>query len=120
MELLTGRGEEKENAPNQKAGVVDLWIKVWEELYRLAARDVVVEVEHVKAYRTKKDKKDMSRFERFVTEGNEKADEMAKAGAMRRIYGGNESNDNAARKRRGVCSCAVRSQLFTVWWRERL
>ena len=38
-----------------------------------------VEVEHVKAHRTKKDKKEMSHFERFV---NEKADELAKAGAM--------------------------------------
>ena len=37
-------------------------------------------MEHVKAYRTKKDKKDMSHFEKFVTEGNEKADELAKAG----------------------------------------
>ena len=38
-----------------------------------------VEVEHVKAHRTEKYKKEMSYFERFV---NEKADELAKAGAM--------------------------------------
>ena len=37
-----------------------------------------MEVEHVKAHRTKKEKKDMSHFEKFVTEGNEKADELAK------------------------------------------
>ena len=37
---------------------------------------------YVKAHRTKKDKKDMSQFEKFVTEGNEKADELAKEGAM--------------------------------------
>ena len=43
---------------------------------------MVLEVEHVKAYRIKKDKKDMSHFEKFVTDGNEKADELAKAGAM--------------------------------------
>ena len=42
----------------------------------------MVEVEHIKAHRTKKDKKEMSHFEKFVTEGNEKADELAKAGAM--------------------------------------
>ena len=42
----------------------------------------LVEVEHVKAHRTKKEKKNMSQFERFVTEGNKKADELAKAGAM--------------------------------------
>ena len=29
----------------------------------------MVEVEHVKAHRTKKEKKDMSHFEKFVTEG---------------------------------------------------
>ena len=42
----------------------------------------MVDVEHVKEHRTKKDKIEMSHFERFVTEGNEKADELAKAGAM--------------------------------------
>ena len=31
---------------------------------------------------TKKDNKGMSHFEKFVTEGTEKADELAKAGAM--------------------------------------
>ena len=40
-----------------------------------------MEVEDVKAHRTKKDKTEMSQFEKFVTEGNEKADELAKAGA---------------------------------------
>ena len=47
--------------------------QIWEELHRLASRDIVVEVEHAKAHRTKTDEKD---------EGNEKADELAKAGAM--------------------------------------
>ena len=41
-----------------------------------------MEVEHVKAHRTEKDKKEMSHFEKFVTEGNEKADELAKEGAL--------------------------------------
>ena len=40
----------------------------------------MVEVEHVKAYRTKKHKKEMSHFKKFGTE--EKAEELAKAGAM--------------------------------------
>ena len=39
-------------------------------------------VEHVKAHRTKKEKKDMSHFENFVTENNEKAGELAKEGAL--------------------------------------
>ena len=37
---------------------------------------------HVKAHRTKKEKEKMTQFERFVTEGNDEADELAKAGAM--------------------------------------
>ena len=56
--------------------------KIWEELHGLAERSIFVEVEHVKAHRTEKEKKDMSHFEKFVTEGTEKADELAKAGAM--------------------------------------
>ena len=43
---------------------------------------MLVEVEHVKAHRMKKEKKHMSQFERFVAEGNEKADELAKARAI--------------------------------------
>ena len=41
-----------------------------------------MEVEHVKEHRTKKEKTEMSHFEKFVTEGNEKTDELAKAGAL--------------------------------------
>ena len=48
----------------------------------LTERGILVEVEHVKAHRTKKEKKDMSHFEKFVAEGNENADDLAKAGAM--------------------------------------
>ena len=55
-----------------------MWITNWDELHLLMSKEVLVEVEHVKAHRTKKDKKEVSRFERFVTEGNENADELAK------------------------------------------
>ena len=41
-----------------------------------------MEIKHFKAHRTEKDKKEMSHFEKFVTDGNEKADELAVAGAM--------------------------------------
>ena len=74
--------ERERNCIKPRAGDDDLWIKIWEDLLRLAARDIVVEVEHVKAHRTKKDKKEMSQSEKFVAEGYEKADELAKAGAM--------------------------------------
>ena len=41
-----------------------------------------MEVAHVKAHRTKKEKENMTKIEKFVTEGNEKADELAKEGAL--------------------------------------
>ena len=41
-----------------------------------------MEVKHVKAHRTKKEEENMLQFEKFVTDGNEKADDLAKAGAM--------------------------------------
>ena len=47
-------------------------MEIWEELHGLGERGILVEVEHVKAHRTKKGKDNMSQFERFVTEGNEK------------------------------------------------
>ena len=61
------RGERKCIDP--KAADADLWIKIWEELHPLTSKEILVEVEHVKAHRTKKDKNDMSQFERFVAEG---------------------------------------------------
>ena len=42
-----------------KAGDAEKWMKIWEELHHLAAREIVVEVEHVKAHRTKTEKKEM-------------------------------------------------------------
>ena len=68
------RGERK--CMSLKAGDADLWMKIWEELH------ILLEVEHVKVHRTKKEKQDMSHYEKFVTEGNEKADELVKEGAL--------------------------------------
>ena len=74
------RGESKCIKP--RAEDAELWIKIWEALHDLAERGISVEVEHVKAHWTKKEKKYMSHFEKFVTEGNAKADELAKEGAL--------------------------------------
>ena len=63
-------------------GDADLRINTWEGLHCSISKEVVVEVEHVKAHQTETDNKEMSHFEKFVTEGNEKADELAKEGAM--------------------------------------
>ena len=55
---------------------------MWEVLRNLAERDTLVEVEHEKAHHTQKEKKQKSHFEKFVTEGSKKADELAEAGEM--------------------------------------
>ena len=65
-----------------RAGDADSQIKISEELHGSVERGILVEVEHVKAHRTKKEKVKMTQLERVVTGGNEKADEWAKAGAI--------------------------------------
>ena len=87
-------------------------IKIWQELHGLAERGILVEVEHVKPHRTKKEKKNMSQFERFVTEGNEKADELAKAGAMLdEGFMAEARAETVQQDREEVCSIAVCGQL---------
>ena len=68
--------------------------------------------------RTEKDKKDVSHVEKFVTEGNEKADELAKEGAM-------EDEGFVAQVRARFSSSEKKSTqrcstqpAFTVWWRN--
>ena len=68
------RGEKECFKP--RIGDADLWMKMWEELHEL------VVVAHVIAYRTKKEKEKMTKFGRFVTEGNEKAGAMMDEGFM--------------------------------------
>ena len=53
-----------------------------------------LEVGHVKAHRTKKEKNNMSLFECFIMQGNEKADKLAKEGTM-------QDGGNIAHKRAG-------------------
>ena len=57
-------------------------------------------------------KTDLSQFE-FVAEGNEKADELAKEGAMldEGYMAGSKGKDSSAREGGGVRSAAVCSQL---------
>ena len=74
--------EKERECIKPSAGDADLWVTIWEELHGLVESGILVEVEHVKAHRTENEKTNMSQFEKFVTEGNGKADELAKAGAM--------------------------------------
>ena len=109
-EKKMGYGEDRE-CIRPKAGNADLWIKVWEELHRLAARDILVELEHVKAHRTKKDKRCRTLRGLSLKATRRRMSWKSSSNVGRRIYGGSETKDNAARKRRGVCSSAVCSQL---------
>ena len=52
--------------------------RAWVELRRFHQDGILVEVDLVKAHRTKKEMQQMSFFESFIAEGNEKADELAK------------------------------------------
>ena len=60
-----------------KAKNADLWVLIWEDVRRTPRRNTSGGVEHVKAYRSKKEKQEMTLFERFVAEGKETADELA-------------------------------------------
>ena len=64
-----------------KAKDADLWMLIWEEMHRVHQEAILVEVEHVKAHRIK-EKQHISLFEKSITEGNEKADDLAKDRAM--------------------------------------
>ena len=90
-----------------------MWIKIREELHQLMSKEIFGEVEHVNAHRTKKDTNDVSRFEKFVAQGNQKVNELAKAGAMldEGFMAQARAKNGPAGKRRSVCSPAVRSQL---------
>ena len=65
----------------QKQKDADLLMLIWEEVRIIREEGTRLEVRHVKAHRSKKEKKEMSLFERFVTEVNERAEELAD-GAM--------------------------------------
>ena len=74
--------EERASASSQEREMLIHGSNFGEESHDLTERGISVDLEHVKAHRTKKEKNDRSHFEKFVTEGNEKADELAKEGAL--------------------------------------
>ena len=77
------RGEMRYIGPRAKDA--NLWILIWEGLHRVHQEDILMQVEHVRAYRTEKDMQLMSLFEKFILEGNEKADELAKEGGTEEV-----------------------------------
>ena len=101
-----------------RAGDADLWIRIWEELHKMVKRGIFVEVEHVEAHRTIKEKENMSKFETFVTEGNEKADDMAKTRAMTKdSWQKQEQRQWNRKERRCTQHCSMRP-VSNVWWSD--
>ena len=105
---------ERRKCIDPNAGDADLWIKIWEELHLSASKEILVEVEHVEAHRREKDKKEMSQFEKFVTDGNEKADELAKAAAT--LDEGFMAQERAKTVQQERAKCT--QPAFTLWWRN--
>ena len=86
-----------------KAGDADLWINIREELHHPISRDIVVEVEHVKAHRTKKDKREMSQFERSLSlraTRKRMSWQRQEQCWTKDLWRGSKSKDSAARKRK--------------------
>ena len=75
---------------------------------------ILIDVEH----RTKKERQHMSTYENFITEGNEKADELAKEGAM--LDEGFMAQARAKtmqQERKEVYAALCSTQpAFTAWW----
>ena len=84
---------------------------IWEALHRV--HQELVEVLHFKAHRYTKGIRHMAIFEQFTTEGSEKADELAKDGAM--MDGGVMAQIRAStfQQRREEVNV---EPAFTVWW----
>ena len=104
--------EKEKECIKPRAGDADLWVQIWEELPGLAERHFGGS-RACKGATHEQTKEHISQFERFVTEGNEKADELAKAGAMldEGFMAEARAKTMAAGKRAGVCSFAVCGQL---------
>ena len=84
--MLTTRGllmdyEKERKSVSSQEREMPISGTILEELHGKAQRGILVDVEHGKAHRTNKEKTNTSQSEKFVTEGNEKADELAKAGS---------------------------------------
>ena len=97
---------------------------MWEDATLPMSKEFLVEVEHVKAHRTKKDKNKMSNLKSLSLMATRRRDELATEGAM--LDEGFMAETRAKtvqqeRERRGICSLAVRSKLSLLGGRmERL
>ena len=56
--------KERKSASSQEREMQNFWIKIWEDFDGLVERNISVEVEHVKAHGTKKEKDNVSLLEK--------------------------------------------------------
>ena len=95
------RGETRCIAPRAKDA--DLWILIWEEVHRFHQAGILVEVEHVKsAPHRAGNAATCGSSRKCITEGHEKAVELAKEGALLDggFYGAGKSKHDPAGERR--------------------
>ena len=76
-----------------------------------------MEVELVKAHRPKQEKKDMSHFQKFVTEGNEKADSQKRSNVGRRFMA--EARAKTMQQEvYAALQCAASFHCFVEEWKD--
>ena len=80
---------------------------------------LLLEVEHFKAHRAKKDKQGMSLFECFVAEGNERAEERVKKEQywMEELWRKSGPAQSSRKERRSTRRCSTQPA-FIVRWRN--
>ena len=75
---MDGRRRGERKCIHPKVGDADFVDQIWEEMQLVSLKEILVEVEHVKGAQLREGQNEMTHFEKFVTDGNEKADELAK------------------------------------------
>ena len=64
--MIDGLRKGEKECMKPRAGDADLWVGMLEELHELVRRGILVDVDHVKTHRTKKEKEMMAQLERKV------------------------------------------------------
>ena len=113
-------GELKCSGP--KATEAHWWKLIWVVVHRTRQEGLLLEVEHVKAHRPKKEEQEMTLFESFVAEGNKRVDERAKDGAL--LDGGEMAQIRASTAQQkqeevhAVLQYAARFQCLVEVWHD--
>ena len=106
--IIDGLWRGDTNCTGPKAKDDDLCILIWEEVRRIHQEGTFREVGHVKAHRSKKEKQELTLFERMDTEGHEGADVVTKNGWASTVQ---------QKERMFTRHCSTQLA-FTVWWRS--